>query len=209
MERKAMNRERPIRSVVQLFFSRPVTALRLCVIGVLLYCGLPDTTEAEGHSDRWAAIGIKLFRTTLAADRAIGDKVDDEGRLPLLLVYTDERDVAEALAEQLLRGGPIRKLPLRVNVVDSVAKAHSDKSCSPAGVFLAQVPAAEQLREWIGYGKSRGIILYSPYEGHVEQGVTAGLLGGARLQPYVNLNTLLESGIELKDFFLKVAKVYQ
>jgi hypothetical protein len=51
------------------------------------------------------------------------------------------------------------------------------------------------------------VVLYSPFEGHVERGVPAGIAVEAKVQPYLNLSALQAAGIELKPFFLKVAKV--
>ncbi len=53
------------------------------------------------------------------------------------------------------------------------------------------------------------MILYSPFEGDVERGVTAGLSIEAKVLPFVNQRTLEASGVELKPFFLKVAKVHR
>ncbi|HEX8154652.1 MAG TPA: hypothetical protein VF698_16080, partial [Thermoanaerobaculia bacterium] len=60
----------------------------------------------------------------------------------------------------------------------------------------------------VKYGIDRRLIVYSPFEGHVESGVTGGLSVEAQVRPFVNSTTLAASHIALKDFFLKVTKVY-
>ena len=53
------------------------------------------------------------------------------------------------------------------------------------------------------------MIVYSPFEGHVEKGVLGGLSVEAQVRPYVNRATVEASQITLKPFFMEVAKVYQ
>jgi hypothetical protein len=198
--------------------------LRRGLIGLLLSLGWAETALAEPEPEplvepaleslaepvpeRRAAIGIDLFRTTLAADRDIADK-GDAGGLPLLLVYTDDPVTAELLGEKLLRGGPIREQPIRVEVIAAVASLSLFEQRPPAGIFLTQPTPVGRLQELVAFAKAHGIILFSPFQGEVELGATAGQYVGAQVQPYINLRTLEESGIELKVLFFKIAKIYR
>jgi hypothetical protein len=53
----------------------------------------------------------------------------------------------------------------------------------------------------------RGVILYSPFEGDVERGATAGVSIQSKVQPFVNAGTLKSSGIALRRFYLDHARV--
>ena len=67
----------------------------------------------------------------------------------------------------------------------------------------------DELRHIVSYGIKNHIIVFSPFEGDVEKSITAGVFIGARVQPSINMKTLKASGIQIKFFFLKVAKKYE
>jgi hypothetical protein len=72
-----------------------------------------------------------------------------------------------------------------------------------------QAPAQNTLKSIIKYGIDHHVIVYSPFEGHVERGVLGGLAVEAQVRPYVNLTTLDASNITLKPLFFKVTKVFR
>jgi len=148
----------------------------------------------------------------LAADRDLEAKVDDDGQLLILFFYQGDRRQAQELAEEAFRvsasAAPprVRDLPVRVVLVDDPALSDY-QSKPPAGIFLASSPGDRDLATIIRFAVAHHVVLFSPFEGHVEQGVLGGLVIEAQVLPYVNLTTARESGISLKQFFLRVAKV--
>lgn len=169
------------------------------------------SARADGYEERRVQTGLRLFRAMLAADIELPAKVGTDGELLILFVYTDDRHHAEGLAETFMkRGGaaePIRGLAVRTESVP--ARALAAWPGSAAGVFLAQSPSAADLAGVVRFGIQRRLVVYSPFEGHVESGVLGGLAIEAQVRPYVNLATLEASRVALKDFFLKVAKVHR
>lgn len=164
---------------------------------------------AQTEQDRRNEAGLRMFGTLLLADVDLPKKASD-GKLNLVIYYTSDARAAEALAKSLrvTSSGEPRKLGgLDVDV--TITNDATFNGRSPAGIFLAQAPNAATLRSIIQYGIARRIIVYSPFEGHVESGVAGGLSIGAQVKPYVNASTLQASQISLKAIFLKVAKVYQ
>lgn len=149
----------------------------------------------------------------LAADLDIAQKPLRDGQLLVVFVYTDEPQRAESLARSFRKTDgsgtePIHGLPVTVETADGALLAALEKRL-PAGIFLAQPPTAETLRALVKFGVANHVIVYSPFEGNVESGVAGGLAVEAQVRPYVNLETLNASRISLKEFFLKVAKVYR
>jgi hypothetical protein len=143
----------------------------------------------------------------LAADVHLTDKTGSDGKL-LVLVYapraegaTEARDLIAAGED----GGDVRGLSLRVEATTSPDVA----SRRPAAVFIAEPPDDGVLAALVRSGIAARVIVYSPYEGHVEKGVLGGLAVEAHVRPYVNRRTLEQSGVELRPFFLKVAKVLE
>ena len=171
---------------------------------------LAPLLHADSEQDRRNEAGIRLFGTLLAADVDLAKKATPDGKLLLLIYYSNDARSAEALAKSLrvTPSGEPRKLGgFAVDVGITSDPAFTNQN--PAGVFLAQPPPAATLKSIIQYGIARRIIVYSPYEGHVESGVAGGLSVGAQVKPYINASTLAASQISLKAIFMKVAKVYQ
>lgn len=176
------------------------------LIAVLLMAPL---LFAQTEQDRRNEAGIRMFGTLLLADMDLAKKADN-GKLQLVIYYTNDASRAESLAKSLRvtpTGEPRRLGGLDVDV--AVTNDPTFNGRNPAGIFLAQAPPAATLKSIIQFGISRRIIVYSPFEGHVESGVAGGLAIGAQVKPYVNASTLQASQISLKAIFMKVAKVYQ
>lgn len=165
--------------------------------------------RADANDDRRVRIGTRLFRATLAADLALESKAAADGSLTVL-VYAGDGSLADEIGrliaepaapgQSLLRGMPIRVRPLDRLPLDGPA---------PAALFLASSPSADELDRLIRWSIEQRVILYSPFEGHVERGVMSGLSIEAKVQPFVNLESLAAGGVELKPLFLKVAKAHR
>lgn len=167
---------------------------------------------AGPDEDRRAQTGIRLFRSLLSADVGLAERTGADGKLLLVLFYTSDRERAVSLARVLHGQGaagpePVRDLPVRIELTQDPGFGGA-AAPSPAGIFLAQAPDPAALRAIVRYGIERGVVVYSPFEGHVEKGVLGGLSVEAQVRPYVNRETLASSRITLKPFFLKVTKVY-
>lgn len=183
------------------------TALALAALLTAPLLGV-DQTEETRRTD----VGIRMFGTLLAADVDLPKKTD-AGKLLLVVFYTADADRAEKLAAslRLLPDGEPKKIAgLAVDAITTsdptFASAGNRK---PAGVFLAQPPDGKTLRTIIQYGIAQRVIVYSPFDGHVESGVLGGLSIGAQVKPFVNRATLEASQITLKPLFMTVAKVHQ
>jgi len=166
------------------------------------------SVQAGNDDDRRVRTGARLFRALLAADVGLERKLDAEGRLGIAVYGTESKASIEAAhliaPADAPDGGQIRGLSLVLSRYDSLVQIESAR---PIAVFLASAPAGPELDRLIRWSIDRRVILYSPFEGHVERGVLAGLSIEAKVQPYLNLTTLEASQVELKPFFVQVAKV--
>ena len=165
---------------------------------------------AESEQDRRNEAGIRLFGTLIAADVDLAKKATPDGRLLLLIYYSNDARGAEALAKSLRitpNGEPKKLGGFTLDVITTNDATFAGRN--PAGIFLSQAPPNATLKSIIQYGIAHRIIVYSPFEGHVESGVSGGLSIGAQVKPYINASTLAASQISLKAIFMKVAKVYQ
>ncbi len=167
--------------------------------------------HAEDAQQIRTRAGLRFFRTFLAADLGITGKTVD-GKLLLVVFYTNDRRQAEELAKSL-RGSTekdqkIKGVPLVVEITADAGLAAYAKRRA-AGVFLAQPPDGAALGTLIRYGIDNHVIVYSPFEGHVERGVLGGISVEAQVRPYLNRSTLDASRISLKELVVEASKVHQ
>ncbi len=167
---------------------------------------------ADDLADVRAQTGARYFRAFLSADLDLDRKKVEKDQILVVFLYTDDRrraaDLAESFAGKTKDGATIHGSPILVELSSDATLANYT-SRVPAGIFLAQPPAQNNLKSIIKYGIDHHVIVYSPFEGHVERGVLGGLSVEAQVRPYVNRATLDASSITLKPLFFKVTKVYQ
>lgn len=169
----------------------------------------------DGYFDqRRVRSGLKLFRSMLAADRDLTRKAAADGKLQILLVYNEGKAQALPFAAELSglgRGaskGRIHNLPLKIKVINyQELGAYRDKRV--AGIYLLQTLVLSELEKMVQYGINKHVVVYSPFEGDVEQGVLGGLFIDTQVHPFINLDTMNASKLRIKSFFLKMAKKYE
>lgn len=185
--------------------------LRGLLLFVALACMMSNAmVQADSYDDRRVRAGARLFRALLAADTALETKTAPDGALHVVMLGSDPR-LAGDLAVLVVPPeegdkARIRGLTVRVDIRDALP---AEGSPLPVGIFLATPQSPRELERLVRWGIAHHVILYSPFEGDVEHGATAGISIEATVQPYLNAGTLEASGIDLKPFFLKVAKVHR
>jgi len=191
--------------------SLPVFATGRRCIALLLACVLTlsmavANVHADSYDERRVRAGARLFRSMLAADTGIEGRKGADGSLHVLLYAADPVLAGEigALIAPPSKAA-VRGLPL---TVQTSAQLPGEGGEIPAGLFLASIPSDAELERLVRWGIANRVIVYSPFEGHVERGVAGGISIEAKVQPYVNLATLKAAGVELKPLFMKVAKVH-
>jgi hypothetical protein len=179
---------------------------------VILACLLASSLFADEVHERRATAGLRLFRALLAADMNLPAKIIAPNEVLVVFLYVKDRRRAETLARRFVDeakdGNKLRGLTV-VTEVSNDPSLESHAARSPAGVFIAEAPSRGALGTLIQAGIQRHVIVYSPFEGHVESGVLGGVSVEAQVRPFLNRATLQASQITLKPFFLDVAKVFQ
>jgi len=173
---------------------------------LLFIISLPDSV-ADNYPKCRVQVGVKLFRALLAADLDIPEKTNENGNLLLYLLYVDESERAEKSADILhknRKNANIRHLPIQVEKITLSTLVNQPQLMVPTGIFLTQYLKETDLQVVIHH-----LIVYSPFEGHVEKGVLGGLTAAAQVRPYLNMNTVRASQVRIKPFFIKVAKLYK
>ena len=183
-------------------------ALQLLLLALLF--SLPCRgLVADSFDERRAHVGLKLFRTLVAADLQVADKVGANGNLSIYLVYANNDSAAQEYQQTLAASfSSVRDVPVKTEVV-SLNDILTTNKPKPAAIFVAQQLNDAELQSLVRHSIAKHIILFSPFEGDVEQGVLGGLSVEATVRPLINMHTLSASQLQIKNFYLKVAKQYE
>jgi len=187
--------------------------LVLLIIAKLCF-GAPLVFAYDDNTERRINIGLRLFRTLLASDINLQQKTDEHNQLNLLLISSNDISVAQVYEDKFLnigRGnkkGFIHNFPIKLTTI-MVSGLSAFQQSPVAGIYILDKLSDTQLQAVISYGIAQKIIVYSPFEGDVEQGVSAGIAIGIQVRPFINKQTLEKSHLAIKDLFLKVAKLYE
>jgi len=178
------------------------------MLAVLLFSLPSASLVAQSFGERRVHVGLKLFRTLLAADKNSGRRLDADGKLPVFLAYADDDRDARDYARSLSAGmKTVRGSEVRIEVA-ALSDLLRDKGMAPAAVFIAQPLEDGEIEQLVRYSIRRKVIVFSPFEGDVEKGVLGGISVEATVRPLINMRTLAASGVAIKGFYLKVAKRY-
>lgn len=182
----------------------------LQIILAVALCSVPCLSIlADTFNDKRAYVGLKLFRTLVTADMQLAQKTNAKGELLIYLVFASNDSAASEYQQSLAETMPqVRDLNVSIKTV-SLADLQSSATIKPAAIFIAQQLNAVELEQLVNYSITQQIILFSPFEGDVEKGVLGGVSVEARVQPLINMHTLSKSRVEIKSFYLKVAKQYE
>jgi hypothetical protein len=169
-----------------------------------------STARADDSADRRVRAGARLFRSLLTAQVALESKAASDGALHLVLYGADAHLSGEisTLISANGEGGAsgIKDLPVKIDNVSNLAAL--EQAQQPAGVFLVSAQSEKDLAELVRWSTAAKVVLYSPFDGDVERGAAAGICIEAKVQPFLNLPALQAAGVEIKPFYVKVARVY-
>jgi hypothetical protein len=161
---------------------------------------------SELYSNNRILIGIDLFPSFLASDQNIHNKIGEDKQLHIVIAYQYDQNTAIDMANRLKDLGKIRGIPIKV-YISTENEIEYSKDQNIAGIFIAE--SMIPLRSIIKKSIEQSFIVFSPFEGDVEKGVTGGMYITDRIVPYINVKTLLLAKINMKSFFFKVSKQYE
>ena len=150
-------------------------------------------------------IGLELFPSFLASDHNIKNKKEND-QLTIVVVYQYNKQIADDMASRLQSLKKIRGIPFHV-MVKSVYEIQSIHNQIIAGVFVSE--SMISLEAIIKQSIVNQFIVFSPFEGDIEKGATGGIYITEKIVPYLNMSTLHKANIQMKSFFLRVAKKYE
>lgn len=189
----------------------PCISLRILHHGkgvMLLLVLFASGVLADALSERRAQVGLNLFRTFVAADNDIARHVDSHNALLITMLYVGTSGAAEQYQRQLQKSLPsVKQLLTRIHVMSLSELLLHDGA--PAAVFVTEKLSQHEREQLVNLSIDHRFLVFSPFEGDVEQGILGGLAVEARVRPVVNMNTLRAGDIPLKDFYLSVSRQYE
>ncbi|TQV88078.1 hypothetical protein [Aliikangiella coralliicola] len=184
-------------------------ALQQFLLLMLMLLAGNGLSQADSFTERRAHVGLKLFRTLVSADLEINNKSNAQGVLPITLLYANKDEQAKEYQQSLQQSfKAVKKIPTEIETLSAVQMLNNAEF-KTAAIFIAQPLSKSELNKVIQYGIKHRIIIFSPFEGDVEQGVLGGLSVQATVRPLINKHTLNKSQLSIKPFYLKVAKYYE
>ncbi|MEE2732450.1 MAG: hypothetical protein VYA55_16640 [Pseudomonadota bacterium] len=163
---------------------------------------------ADEFIQRRAEVGLKLFRTFVNADLQINSKIQDQQLLVILTYANDEtvaRDHQQKLQETFTTVNGVPVVVRAANIQQILQQTNPE----PAALFISQPLNEDERKVLVNYSIEHRVIIFSPYEGDVEEGILAGISVQATVRPLINMKTLERGKFQIKAFYLKVAKHYE
>ncbi|AUM14270.1 hypothetical protein [Ketobacter alkanivorans] len=163
---------------------------------------------ADEFIQRRADVGLKLFRTFVTADLDIESKAQED-QLLVILTYANDASTAQEHQQKLQSTfTSLNNIPVIVRAanIQQILKQTNPK---PAALFISQPLNDDERKTLVNYSITQGVIIFSPYEGDVEQGILAGISVQATVRPLINMHTLQKGKFHIKPFYLKVAKHHE
>ena len=188
-----------------------VPRLAMLLFALLLACNLVAVAFADSFEDRRVRTGARIFRSLLAADIDLTAKAKARAGLRIWVIGKGDAlqlDVHELIASQTdAQRSAIQTLPVKITGYQQFDQISSLPA--PVAVFFASAPNEAEFKKWLDWSAKTRTILFSPFDGHVERGMTAGISIQAKVQPLLNQGRAQAIDLKLKPFFLRVTKVVQ
>ena len=183
--------------------------LFLAVWLVTLGCLATVAQAVDSGAEYALQLGIKMFPTLVGGNLDIDTQKNAEGKLLLLVVYQENRPGGEEVVARMNSSvRVIYKTPVQILLTD-VAGFAAFAAQPVAGIFLTEPLALTPRTATIAFGIQKKAVVFSPFDGDVQQGILAGLHIAIQVQPALNLTTLRNSGIRMNQLFFKVAQTYE
>lgn len=182
--------------------------MRCCLIllGVMLSI-VGGWAVADETDSRRVDISLSIFPRIVAVDNHFREKLNNDKKAYLLFIYDKDEEYAKRIAERLKKsnaniGG--------MEVATETASIEGGLSNyeSPTALFLVERLSDSQLEKLMTFAADTHRLVFSPYPGDVERGVTVGISVTNRVKPYFNLSALRESKVAINALLMKMSKRY-
>ncbi|MDT8382930.1 MAG: hypothetical protein RRB22_00785 [Gammaproteobacteria bacterium] len=186
------------------YISRLLAFALLVLQGLVLGANL-FADEAE---QRRVEISMSIFPRIVAVDNDFRNKLMEGNRAQLMFVYDKDARYAQKLAEQIKNdsdniGGMAVETAV-VNVADELSA-----TSPPTAIFITEKLTDAKLQTVMEFANATQRLVFSPFLGDVERGVTVGISVTNRVKPFFNLPALRTSKVTINALLMKMSKRHE
>lgn len=171
-------------------------------------CAFAGWVMADEADSRRVDISLSIFPRIVAVDNNFRDKLNVDNKAYLLFVYDKNEKYAEQLADRMQEGNA------NIGGMQVVAKAlgvaaELEEVDPPTAIFIVEKLTEAQLKKVMDYSNKTHRLVFSPFLGDVERGVTVGISVTNRVKPYFNLPSLRQSKVSINALLMKMSKRHE
>jgi len=184
--------------------------LALFVIFTAVGVAADNPIFSDEEEKRRIDISLTIFPRIVAVDNNFRSKLSSVRKVNLAFIYSDSKDAAQSLAELMKKKnkniGGMGVEAIAVSVDELVSEKHKHDITA---FFLSERLKKSSLEDVLAFAEKKNRIVFSPFTGDVERGVTVGISVTNRVKPYFNLSTLKKSDIVINALLMKMSKRYE
>lgn len=184
--------------------------IQLLVLSAAIWFVNSGITQGKKNIDEYRfRVALKLFPRIAATDQKLKEKLGDNGKIYLLIIYINKQEQARQLIEILSDDIPrIGKIDIEYRYSNRLYKYYGPDQL-PTAIFLAEPLSTADLNKLMEYSQKYHRLVFSPFEGDVERGVTAGIYISNKITPYFNKKAMSMADINLHQSLLRVSTHYE
>ncbi|MEE8379924.1 MAG: hypothetical protein V3R49_06085 [Gammaproteobacteria bacterium] len=188
--------------------------LMWCSTILITFFAVAVVADSLGYVDeeekRRVDISLTIFPRIVAVDNDFRSKLNGGNKVHLVFLYIEGKSRARSLSQSLKQKNKnIGGMRVRASAVSLDELLISGKKIKPTAIFISEHVSDDDLNKILAYSRAKSWIVFSPFVGDVERGVTVGISITNRVKPYFNLSTLKESGIVINALLMKMSKRYE
>lgn len=178
------------------------------VILLVLLSTMAGASLADENDIRRVDISLSIFPRIVAVDNHFRDKLNSDKKAYLLFVYDKNKEYAQQLADRMKNSNSNIGGMAVVTEIMSVADELPINN-PPTALFVVERLSNAQLEKIILLAAETQRLVFSPYSGDVERGVTVGISVTNRVKPYFNLSALRQSKVAINALLMKMSKRHE
>lgn len=191
-------------------YDKPSPAWWLLCLVLLLTLFATSPVAADEKERRRVDISLSIFPRIVAVDNHFRDKLGEDKTVRLFFLYDKDRENAEDLAQRMNKSGQGiggREVLAEAVSVDKAVLAAGDEL--PMAIFVTEHLGDARLLRAMLFAEKYNRLVFSPFTGDVERGVTVGISVTNRVKPYFNMHALQRSKIAINALLMKMSRRYE
>ena len=182
----------------------------VAILFVVMSVAADNLGYADEEENRRVDISLSIFPRIVAVDNDFRSKLSPENKVKLAFLYSEDNERAQSLAELLIsKNKIIGGMRVTASTFSIKNMLNVSSGIKPTAIFLSERLNKEDLDKVVAFAEKNSFIVFSPFTGDVERGVTVGISVTNRVKPYFNIQALKNSNIDINALLMKMSKRYE